>query len=387
MPTLSVIIPTHERFRYAQETVATILDMHEDIELIVSDTSVVDPWTSALSHPRLKVVRPGVGISVVDNFNSALSHATGDYVCFIGDDDLIAPEIVDIARKAKELNVDAVRFTFPIIFYWKDYLHRSNPEAYSATVWISQYSGEVHALDAEAALCEAADNLGHGVFGMPRSYCGLISSALIKRILADHDTLFGGVSPDIYSAALISAHATKALDIDFPAVIPGASGASTAGQSAAGRHVGALRDNDHIRPFQNLVWHPLVPEFYSVPTVWAYSLVRAIEGLPSNPAIHPNWGRLYARCLLHHRRYWRPTLRAMKAYAENNSTLSLLATLAGGTVRELGWTINRVRERLSVRFRVLQDRRIDGIDSSRRAAATIGQTIKAGPQLSWLQAP
>src|SRR3546814_10365190 len=79
---------------------------------LVSDTSEVDPWTSAAPHPRLKVVRPGTGISVVDNFNTALSHATGDYVCFIGDDDLIAPEIVDIACKAKSLSVDAVRFTF-----------------------------------------------------------------------------------------------------------------------------------------------------------------------------------------------------------------------------------------------------------------------------------
>src|SRR3546814_5068960 len=54
---------------------------------------------------------------------------------------------------------------------------------------------------------------------MPRAYCGLISLTLIKRILADHDALFGGVSPDIYSAALISAHSVNALDIDFPAVI------------------------------------------------------------------------------------------------------------------------------------------------------------------------
>src|SRR3546814_8305017 len=88
MPRVSVIIPTHERFRYAKETVAAILEMHEEIELIVSDTSEVDPWTSAAPHPRLKVVRPGTGISVVDNFNTALSHATGDYVCFIGDDEI-----------------------------------------------------------------------------------------------------------------------------------------------------------------------------------------------------------------------------------------------------------------------------------------------------------
>src|SRR3546814_7197226 len=70
MPILSVIIPTHERFRYAKETVAAILEMHEEIELIVSDTSEVDPWTSAAPHPRLKVVRTGTGISVVDNFRS-----------------------------------------------------------------------------------------------------------------------------------------------------------------------------------------------------------------------------------------------------------------------------------------------------------------------------
>lgn len=383
MPILSVIIPTHERFRYAKETVAVILGMSEEIELIVSDTSMVDPWASAEPHPRLKVVRPGTGISVVDNFNTALSHATGDYVCFIGDDDLIAPEIVDIGYKAKCQGVDAVRFTFPIVFYWKDYLHRSDPEAYSGTVWVGQYSGQVKSLDTEAALRQAADNLGHGVFDMPRAYCGLVSLSLIKKILADHNALFGGVSPDIYSAALISAHASKALDIDFPAVIPGASGASTAGQSAAGRHVGALRENDHIRPFRNLVWHPLVPEFYSVPTVWSHSLVRAIERLPENLAIRANWGRLYARCLLRHRTYWRPTFRAMKAYAEHNSALSLLGTLASGIMLELGWAIDRARRRLSVRLKAVQDRRIAGVIGSCDAASVIAQTIKAGPPLSW----
>ncbi|MBN8844743.1 MAG: glycosyltransferase [Sphingomonadales bacterium] len=383
MPILSVIIPTHERFRYAKETVETILGMHEDIELIVSDTSAVDPWTSLTPHPRLKVVRPGTGISVVDNFNSALPYATGDYVCFISDDDLIVPEIVDIARKAKNEGVDAINFTFPVIFYWKDYLHRSDPEAYSGTVWISQYSGRVQALDTEAALREATGSLGHGVFSMPRSYCGLISLSLIKRILTAHDALFGGVSPDIYSAALISAHAAKAVEVDFPAVIPGASGASTAGQSAAGRHLGALRDNDHIRPFRNLVWHPLVPEFYSVPTVWAYSLVRAVERLPENSAIRPNWGRLYARCLLHHRAYWRPTLSAMKAYAKQKSVLSLFRTLISGMALELAWAMGRARRRLSVRLKVMQDRRIGGIASSHDAAAVIGNAIKAGPPLSW----
>ncbi|MDF2496162.1 glycosyltransferase family A protein [Sphingomonas sp.] len=379
MPILSLVIPTHERFRYAQGTVEAILAMGQDIELVVSDTSATNPW-NAISHPQLKVVRPTTGISVVDNFNIALSHATGDYVCFIGDDDLIAPDIVAIARRAQQDGVEAVRFSFPIVFYWPDYLHRSNPEAYSGTVWVSDYSGRVRTLDAHAALREAAGKLGHGVFDMPRAYCGLVARSLIERIVAQHGALFGGVSPDIYSAALIATHARKTLDIDFPAVILGASGASTAGQSAAGRHVGGLRDNAHIRPFRDLAWHPLVPEFYSVPTVWGYSLVRALEQITLSPPVEPQWGRLYAQCLLYHRSYWRFTLAAMRNFVRERSVVALAATLITGSVAEIGWALGRVRRRVSVRLSVTKDERIAGVEGSASAATIVTRTIAAGPK-------
>ena len=379
MPILSLIIPTHERFRYAEGTVEAILAMGDDIEVIVSDTSTSDPWEGT-AHGRLKVVRPTPGISVVDNFNIALAHATGDYICFIGDDDLIAPEIVDIAHRAKQLEVEAVRFTFPIVFYWQDYLHRSHPEAYSGTVWVSRYTAKVRILDTHAALREAAAKLGHGVFDMPRAYCGLVARSLIERILTQHGALFGGVSPDIYSAALIATHSRKTLNIDCPAVILGASGASTAGQSAAGRHVGGLRDNAHIRPFRNLVWHPLVPEFYSVPTVWGYSLVRALERITLTPSVEPHWGRLYAQCLLYHRAYWRVTLRAMQNFLLEKSVLQLAATLVSGGAAEIGWALGRVRRRLSVRFAVTKDERIAGVDGSASAAAIVARTIAVGPR-------
>jgi glycosyltransferase involved in cell wall biosynthesis len=382
MPVLSLIIPTHERYRYAKGTVEAILAMGDDIELIVSDTSVHDHWQSA-RHPRLKIVRPTPGISVVENFNAALDHATGDYVCFIGDDDLVAPNIADIARRAQEMAVEAIRFAFPIVFYWQDYLHRTQPEAYSGTVWVSQYSGQVRAVDARDSLREAADKLGHGVFDMPRAYCGMVAKSLIDRIVAQHGALFGGVSPDIYSAALIAAHTQNMLDVDFPAVILGASGASTAGQSAAGRHVGTLRDNDHIRPFRDLVWHPLVPEFYSVPTVWGYSLVRALERVSLAPEVTPHWGRLYAQCLLYHRAYWRLTLRAMRNFVHQRSVAALAVTLVVGGLAELGWAFGRVRRRLSVRFQVTRDKRIAGVNSSASAAVIVARTIAAGPHPDW----
>lgn len=382
MPLLSVIIPTHERFRYASETVENLLGMPDDIEIVVSDTSLLDPWQEARyrSSSQLKIVRPGANISVVDNFNRALEQASGDYICFIGDDDLVSPDIIEIVGWAQKEAVEAVRLTFPVLFYWPDYHHRTQPEAYAGTVWADRYTGMIRPLDARESLGRAAGRLGHGVFDMPRAYCGIVSRTLVERIIAQHGTLFGGVSPDIYSAALLAAHARTIVEIDFPAVIPGASGASTAGHSAAGRHVGALRDNAHIRPFRDLVWHPFVPEFYSVPTVWSYSLVRALEQIPSGDAPRPNWGRLYAQCVLYHRRHWPETWRAMLAYAAATSPVRLVAETAGGISAELAWGLGRVKQRIAVRRRKTRARRIGEVDGIGAAAAVVQQIIRYGPR-------
>ncbi|WP_277980490.1 glycosyltransferase family 2 protein [Sphingomonas phyllosphaerae] len=386
MPLLSIVIPTHERFRYARETVRVILDMIDDVEVIVSDTSVTNAWAETRfddSRGRLKVVRPGSGISVVENFNAALTRTTGDFVCFIGDDDLVTPAIMNIVRQAAADNVEVARVSFPILFYWADYRHRAQPEAYAGTVWASHYSGCVRPLDPTAALDFASAQLGRGVFNMPRAYCGIVSRALIERVVARYGALFGGVSPDIYSAALLAAEARRAVDIDFPAIVPGASGASTAGQSAAGQHVGGLRDNDHIRPFKDLVWHPFVPEFYSVPTVWSYSLIRALERIDGRDVTEAGWGRLYAQCLLYHRRYRQQTLSAMRAYSEATSRVSTARQVAQGVAAEMAWAAGRLRRRVSVARKVTSDRRVDGATDAFAAATIIERLIAEGPALSW----
>lgn len=387
MPILSIVIPTHERFRYARHTVAAILGMSDQIEVVVSDTSAEDAWYDAGlygSSDRLKIVRPPTGISVVDNFNIALGHATGDFVCFIGDDDLVTPDVVEIASWAARSGVDAIRLTFPVLFYWHDYAHKILHKAYAGTVWASDYTALSTPLDTNQSLKNAMAQLGRGVFNMPRAYCGIVSRSLIDKILDRYGTLFGGVSPDIYSAALLAINAKKAIELDFPAVIPGASGASTAGQSAAGKHIGSLRDNDHIRPFKNLIWHPLVPEFYSVPTVWSYSLVRALEQAETGAVLRANWGRLYAQCLMYHRTFRAETIAAMRAYAKCTSVANLALSLTKGCTAEIMWAANRFFKRVSVRRGTTQDRRFAGADNVDRALEITAQVVKQGPKPNWL---
>jgi glycosyltransferase involved in cell wall biosynthesis len=355
MPSLiSVIIPTHNRASYAIPTVRALLALSAEIQVVICDTSELDLISmefigEEVLGDRLVMVRPGRPLSVVDNFNEAMSAATGKYFVFIGDDDFVSAKIVDVAKWAFRESIDSIKFTFPVQYYWPDFIHRSRADEYSGSLYIESFTGEVSLHCPKKALAEALDNFGGGVFEMPRAYSGMISSELAKKIKAKHGALFGGVSPDIFSAALISIESKKCVKIDFPIIIPGASGASTAGQSANGKHVGGLRDNPHIGAFENLNWDVRIPEFYSVPTVWSYSLLKAIEvsGLDLNKI---NFPRLYSKCFIYHRKFAKFTLVSLGFYIRIDGRLNAFFGLFGGCIAESWWIARKLYDRFIKRY-------------------------------------
>lgn len=346
MPILSVVIPTHNRSAYAVPTIRSILRLSPDIEVVVTDTSDSDHITPAFADDprwtRVRLVRPGHDLSVVDNFNAGLAAATGEYLIFIGDDDFLSPPVIDLVRWSSAQGIDAIKVTFPALYYWPDFIHKRLGQYYAGTLHLSPFTGRIARHDAHDALKNAAADFGGGVGDMPRAYAGILSSRLARQIVQKYGHLFGGVSPDIYSAALISREASYCIKVDYPVIIPGASGASTAGQSANGRHVGGLRDNPHIGAFHDLVWNDLIPEFYSVPTVWSFSLGKAIERI-GDKGLHASYGRLYVRCLFYHRRHITATLAAWHNYRRKVGVLRSTLPLAAAAVRELGWIARKVR--------------------------------------------
>ncbi|MGO4277674.1 Glycosyl transferase family 2 [Cupriavidus sp. OV038] len=335
-PLVSVIIPTHGRPECAVSTIRAVLAASEELEVVVSDTSSEDRITQAFTGQdiaRLKLLRPGEPLSVVDNFNFALSHASGEYLAFIGDDDLVSPQIAEIAHWGIANRVDAFSFTFPMLYYWPTFSSTTRWKAEGSTLVVSDFDGRITPFDAKAELSAALRNMGSGVLGMPRAYAGMISRPLVDRIIATHGALFGGVSPDIYSAALISLESRKSFHVDFPIVVPGACAGSTSGKSARGRHVGGLRDNAHIGAFKNLVWDERVPEYYSVPTVWGYSLLKGIEDKPQWLR-KADFSMLYLRCLISDPQYKDMVLQCLKQHARATGYIATGIEFFGATVRE-----------------------------------------------------
>lgn len=99
-PVLSVAIPTYNRAetlrRQLQSLLGQIVGCQEDIEIVVSDNASSDSTRSVVDEmrqhfPVLKYVRNAQNLGLLQNVDRAARACEGDYVWFVGDDDVLMP--------------------------------------------------------------------------------------------------------------------------------------------------------------------------------------------------------------------------------------------------------------------------------------------------------
>lgn len=101
MEKVSVIIPAYNVERFIGECVESVLaQTYSNIEIIVVDDGSSDGTAEicerlAEADGRIKVVRNSRG-GVSHARNTALDHATGDYIMSVDSDDIIEPEMIQI---------------------------------------------------------------------------------------------------------------------------------------------------------------------------------------------------------------------------------------------------------------------------------------------------
>lgn len=353
LPRLSVIIPTADRQHFAEITAAAAHALSDDIEVVVADSSVGDGLETQLAAQiatgRLVYRRVRAGIDVVSNFEGAIDAASGDYLIFIGDDDFLGPGIMDVVQWMAAGDVESVLSygnSFLASYFWPGVQSRFFGEGYAGKLFVYPFDGQARRIDPIAALKDALRNFGSGLGLMPRAYHGIVARGLVDRIRQKYGRLFGGVSPDIFSATLISAETRSAWQVMYPFCVPGASPKSTAGLGAARTDRAGLRDNPHIAPFEDLIWDPAIPEFYSPTTVWSYSFKQAVDLLDSAD-LKPNMARLYARCLIAYGAYRSETVAAIGARRDRENGALLWLQIVGEIGQEIARQGGRVAKRLT----------------------------------------
>lgn len=96
MPFFSVLIPTRDRASLLKSALQTAVSQEfADYEIVVSDNNSRDETRQVIegfmqSSDRVRYVNPGRDLSMCDNFEYVLSHATGEYVLYLSDDDALA---------------------------------------------------------------------------------------------------------------------------------------------------------------------------------------------------------------------------------------------------------------------------------------------------------
>ena len=163
---ISFLIPTKDRLSLLRNTIASILDQGAtDIEIIISDNASTEDYRSyvaGLADNRIVYVRQPRSVSVTENWQKALSLATGSYVLMLGDDDTLTPDFM--ARLRPYLSTDG-----PELIYVAGY-HYCYPNVSGITRRVPRVgaqfrvpAGQERAVRAGSRLCARARRIGRQV--------------------------------------------------------------------------------------------------------------------------------------------------------------------------------------------------------------------------------
>lgn len=100
----TVIIPTKDRAQYLEQTLKTCTNQdYKNFEIIVSDDGSIDNSReiveeAARKDSRVRLISPGCGVGMLDNFEYALNHVKPGFVIALGGDDGLMPNSITRMR-------------------------------------------------------------------------------------------------------------------------------------------------------------------------------------------------------------------------------------------------------------------------------------------------
>jgi glycosyltransferase involved in cell wall biosynthesis len=114
-PKISVIVPIYNQAPFIRETVDSVLDQdYPNLELVLSDDGSTDGTTDILREYAarepgcVKVVASEENTGIAGAFNRALAAHTGEYIAWLGGDDVMLPGKLDRQVAALQGHPDAI---------------------------------------------------------------------------------------------------------------------------------------------------------------------------------------------------------------------------------------------------------------------------------------
>lgn len=299
---LSIIIPTKNRQKYCLEAIKQILSLSlSELQICIqdnSDNNILEKEIEELNSDCVVYNYHGGSLSFVDNFSEAVSLSTGEFVCMIGDDDGILSNIIEVTKKLKEKGIDAFIPGLNSVYFWPTHnpIYKGGEDGF---LIIKHTDPNIKNISPQNSLLRLLQNgcLDYLSYDLPRLYHGIVKRDVLDEIKKNTGSYFGGLTPDIYMATSLSFVCKNVAIANIPVTISGICSTSGSADSATGKHTGKLSDAPHFRGHEVYEWEEKIPAFYSVETIWAESLIKAIRDFRKEYLLTQiNFSRLYSFC-------------------------------------------------------------------------------------------
>jgi glycosyltransferase involved in cell wall biosynthesis len=126
----SIVLPAYNGMPYLETAVSSVLsNTRNDFELIVSDDHSSDgslEYLESIKDSRLKLLKAPTRLSMAEHWEWALSHSTGSWVMFLGQDDALQGYFFE---HADTLTEEAVRRSLRVIAARRSYIFWPGCEA------------------------------------------------------------------------------------------------------------------------------------------------------------------------------------------------------------------------------------------------------------------
>lgn len=344
MPLLSIIIPTKDRYETLLPVTEAILShvLEQDYEIVIHDNSTQNrtaPELELLSRdPRVKYFYRADRMSVVENTIAAIDRAAGDYLCFIGDDDFVAPYLIEEVRNLQASGLDCL--IHPPAYYWWGSVDFFKSDRYRRkfALWLPKALAR-GVLSASRELDHVLRNGAVSYYRLPRFYHGIVSRRALQSILDRTGSYCPGSSPDLAFSLALALVIKSYLLCDRPVTVFGASRGSCGGLTAARKHHGRLEEQAHLPKSTIERWDVRLPRYWSEYTIYPQTAKEVFDAFGSTHEL--DFAALYASILINEPWLWSMTWPLAWRYFGSSikrwSRFGLVATkrLAGRTYRWL----------------------------------------------------
>jgi glycosyltransferase involved in cell wall biosynthesis len=257
LPEFSLLIPTRRRpdtLRYALQT--AVAQDYPDLEIIVHEVGQ-DPLTAQvvaeIGDSRTRHVQTDDGISMTENWERAVSSATGRYVTMIGDDDGILPTACSEAAQVLGRFPSELLTWHPAAYFWPSSLvvgRRNRLQAYLPASGCERKDPRI--------LLERAYRFQANHYTMPMILHSFVSREFIDRVKRSLGSYFHSTAPDIASAVVDAFHGSSCILVHRIMSMHGLSHNSTGSRLHFTRDA-SLRLEAEEAAFDGLNFHPSLP--------------------------------------------------------------------------------------------------------------------------------